>query len=172
MKRDEKDKIIGDLKAAFVANPTYYLVDFKKMPVAQTIELRRLLRKSRFPYRIVKNRLALRALGERCPASLKPFFRHPTAIAWTDRDPLGLAKLLREFSAGGKVLAIKAGVLEGQFLSAERFDEIVRLGSRDDLLGKFGYLLAYPLTQFLRTLQAPVGNVGRLLSQLKDKKPS
>lgn len=170
MKRDEKDKTVHDLEAAFAANATYYLVDFKKMPVAQTIELRRLLRKNKFTYRVVKNRLALRALGEHCPDALKPHFRQPTAIAWADRDPLGLAKLLREFSAGGKVLAVKGGILEGQYLTPERFDEVVKLGSRDAILGKFGYLLAYPLTQFLRTLQAPLGDLGRLMSQLKDKK--
>lgn len=170
MKRDEKDKTIHDLEAAFAANATYYLVDFKKMPVAQTIELRRLLRKNNFTYRVVKNRLALRALGENCPDVLKAHFRQPTGIAWADRDPLGLAKILREFSAGGKVLAVKAGVLEGQYLTPERFDEVVRFGSRDALMGKFAYLLAYPLTQFLRTLQAPLGNLGRLMSQLKDKK--
>ena len=170
MKRDEKEKTVRDLEGAFAANATYYLVDFKRMPVGQTIELRRLLRKNNYTYRVVKNRLALRALGERCPDALKPHFRQPTGIAWADRDPLGLAKILREFSAGGKVLAVKAGVLEGQTLTAERFDEIVKLGSREALLGKFGYLLASPLTQFLRTLQAPLGNLGRLMSQLKDKK--
>ena len=172
MKRDGKDKTIRDLEAAFAAHATYYLVDFKQMPVGQTVELRRLLRKNSYPYKVVKNRLALRALGERCPAVLKPHFRKPTGIAWADANPLGLAKLLREFSAGGKVLAIKAGVLEGQYLSAERFDEIVKLGSREALLGKFSYLLAYPLTQFLRTLQAPLGSLGRLMGQLKDTKKS
>ena len=172
MKRDEKDKTIRDLEAAFAANATFYLVDFKQMPVGQTSELRRLLRKNNFTYKVVKNRLALRALGERCPEVLKPYFRKPTGIAWADRNPLGLAKILREFSAGGKVLAVKAGILEGQVLSPERFDEIVKLGSRDALLGKFGYLLAYPLTQFLRSLQAPLGNMGRLLGQLKQTKQS
>jgi hypothetical protein len=38
------------------------------------------------------------------------------------------------------------------------------------LLGKIGYLMAYPLMQLLRTWQAPLTNIGLLLSQLKDKK--
>jgi large subunit ribosomal protein L10 len=170
VKKDEKDKTVRDLEAAFAANATFYLVDFKQMPVGQTIELRRLLRKNNFTYQVVKNRLALRALGGRCPAVLKPYFRKPTGIAWADQNPLGLAKLLRDFSAGGKVLAVKAGILEGQVLPPGRFDEVVKFGSREALLGRFGYLMAYPLTQFLRSLQAPLGNMGRLLSQLKQTK--
>jgi len=172
VKKDAKGQTVRELEAAFAANATFYLVDFKQMPVGQTIELRRLLRKNNFPYKVVKNRLALRALGERCPEVLKPHFRKPTAIAWASQNPLGLAKLLKDFSAGGKVLAVKAGVLEGQVLPPERFDEIVKLGSREAILGQFAYLLAYPLTQFLRTLQAPLGNMGRLLGQLKQTKQS
>jgi large subunit ribosomal protein L10 len=172
VKKDAKDQTVRELEAAFAANATFYLVDFKQMPVGQTIELRRLLRKNNFGYKVVKNRLALRALGERCPEVLRPHFRKPTAIAWAGQNPLGLAKLLKDFSAGGKVLAVKAGILEGQVLLSERFDEVVKFGSRDALLGRFAALLAAPLTQFLRSLQAPLGNLGRLLGQLKPTKQS
>ena len=140
------------------------------MRVSQSVELRKILRKSDYSYQVVKNRLALRALQESAPGPLKPFFRKTTAIAFAEKDPIGLAKALRDYSAGGKVLAVKAGVVEGQYMAPERFDEIVRLTSRDELLGKVGYMMAYPMSQFLRTLQAPLVSMGRMWSLLKDKK--
>jgi large subunit ribosomal protein L10 len=170
MKRDQKATIIQSLTDAFAANGTYYLVDFKKMKVSQTVELRKLLRKSAYGYRVVKNRLALRALGERCPADLKPLFRKPTGLAFAEKDPIGLAKLLKDYSAGGKVLAVKAGVIEGRYFPGERFDEICKLASRDALLGKIAYLLAYEPVRFLRTLRAPLQNLGLALGQLKQRK--
>lgn len=170
MKRENKEEIVKDLEKAFSGNGTYYLVDYKQMRVAQSVELRKILRKSAFSYKVVKNRLALRALQERAPEPLKPFFRKTTAVAFAEKDAIGLAKALRDYSAGGKVLAVKAGVVEGQYMAPERFDEIVKLGSRDELLGKVGYMMAYPMSQFLRTLQAPLVSMGRMWSLLKDKK--
>jgi len=170
VKRISKEKIVEDLGKVFDANSTYYLVDFKQMPVSQSVELRKILRKNSYSYKVVKNRLALRALGNRVPEPLKSFFEKTTAIAFAEKDPVGLARTLRDFSAGGKILAVKAGVVEGQYMAPERFDEIVKLGSRDELLGKIGYLMAYPLGRFLRTLQAPLVDMGRLWSLLKEKK--
>ena len=170
MKRENKEEIVKGLGKAFVANGTYYLVDYKQMRVSQSVELRKVLRKNAYSYKVVKNRLALRALQESAPEPLKPFFRRTTAIAFAEKDPIGLAKALRDFSGGGKILAVKAGIIEGRYMAPERFEEIVKLSSRDELLGKIGYMMAYPMSQFLRTLQAPLVSMGRMWSLLKDKK--
>jgi len=170
VKKEQKSKIVKELEETIEANGTFYLVDFKRMKVSQSVELRKALRKKSFVFRVVKNRLALKALRDRGPAELKPFFQNTTALAFSSQDPIGLAKALKEFSAQGKVLAVKAGVVEGTYMEPGRFDELAKLNSRNDLLGRIGYIMSYPLTQFLRTWQAPLVNTGRLLSQLKEKK--
>ncbi len=169
MKKENKERIVDELAEAFRDNTTFYLVDFKRMPVWQSVELRKTLRKNSFRLKVVKNRLALRALGESAPEGLKPYFEGPTALAFAPENPIGLARLLKEFSAQNKVLAVKGGVVEGQFLAGERFEELARLTSRNDLLARFGSLMATPLMTFLRTLGAPLNNLGGLLGQLKNK---
>jgi len=170
VKKEAKQQNVKSLEGILEANSTFYLVDFKRMKVSQTVELRKLLRKSSYAYKVVKNRLALRALRDRSPAELRPFFEKPTAIAFAAKDPIGLAKILKDYSAQGKVLAVKCGVVEGQYMAPERFDELTKLSSRDDLMAKFARLLAAPLVQLARTLQAPLSNFGNLLGQLKTKK--
>jgi large subunit ribosomal protein L10 len=170
VKKEEKQPIVQTLERLFETNNTYYLIDFKRMKVAQAVELRKTLRKNAFTYKVIKNRLALRALGAKCPEALRPFFQKPTAIAFADKDPIRLAKILKDFSTQGKILAVKAGVVEGQYLAAERFDEISKLSSREDLMARFARLMAAPLVEFLRTLQAPLSSFGNLLNQLKTKK--
>lgn len=170
MKREKKETLVKGLDKSFAENNTYYLVDFKQMPVSQSVELRKILRRNSYSFKVVKNRLALRALSGRCPDELKGYFRKPTAIAFASENPLGLARLLKDFSGQNKVLSIKAGVLEGHYLASTQFEEVVKIQSREELLGKIGYFMAYPLTQFLRTWQAPLVNTGRLLSQLRIKK--
>ncbi|HEK84855.1 MAG: 50S ribosomal protein L10 [Candidatus Saccharicenans sp.] len=171
MKKETKFKIVKELEEAFQKNNTCYLIDYKQMPVWKTVELRKALKKNNFKFKVVKNRLALRAIGERFP-ELKPYFQKNTALAFADKDPIALAKLLKEFSEQGKVLEIKAGIVEGSYLAPEMFSEIVKLNSKMDLIGKIGYLMSYPLTQFLRTLQTPLVNLGRLMGALKEKKES
>ncbi len=170
MKKEAKQQNVKSLEGILGANSTFYLVDYKRMKVSQTVELRKLLRKSSYAYKVVKNRLALRALRDRSPAELRPFFEKPTAIAFAAKDPIGLAKILKDYSAQGKVLAVKCGVVEGLYMAPERFDELTKLSSRDDLMAKFARLLAAPLVQLARTLQAPLSNFGNLLGQLKTKK--
>lgn len=170
MKREDKEKIVRELEETFAASSTYYLVDFKRMNVAQSAELRKLLRKSAHSLRVIKNRLVLKALKDKCPEALRPSFQNSTALAYTNSDPVGLAKALKDFSAQGKILAVKGGVVEGLAMDAGQFEEICRLGSRNDVLGKICFLMATPLTRFLRTLTAPLSQMGLLLGQLKAKK--
>jgi len=168
--RDNKSKLVEDMAEAFEKNSTFYLIDFVRIPMGKSAELRRSLRENDCSLRVVKNRLALRALGEGVPEEIQQGFQGPTAVAWTENNPIGLARLLREFISQNRILKVKAGVVEGRYLSQERFAEIAALTSRDDLMAKMAFLMAYPLTQFLRTMRAPLTSTGSMMQQLKDKK--
>jgi large subunit ribosomal protein L10 len=172
MKKDVKTQRIDELRDLFVANGTYYLVNFNKMTVAQATTLRKNLRKQGSALKIVKNRLALRSIPETLADSLGRVFRTPTAVVYTNGDAVALAKALKEFQVQNKVLVLKGGVIEGRFVGPERFDEIVKLPPRMELLVRVGGLMAAPLSGFLRCLRAPLGNFGVLLNQLKEKNES
>lgn len=168
--REKKENLVSEISKVFKQNESFYLIDFINLPVSKSIELRKQLRDNSCSLKVIKNRLALRALSEELPDDLRGNFRGPTAIAFTSENPLHLARLLRDFSVQHKVLRIKAGLIEGQYLAEERFSEIAAISSREDLLAKMGFLLAYPLSKLLRTWQAPLNSIGSLLSQLKTKK--
>ncbi|RKX64129.1 MAG: 50S ribosomal protein L10 [Tenericutes bacterium] len=168
--REKKVKQIQDLAKVFEQNSTLYLIDYKKISVTKSIELRTQLRENDCSLKVIKNRLALRALTDELPLELKQHFQGPTAIAFTDENPIILARLLKDFIVQNKILKVKAGLVEGEFLSEGQFPEIANLTSRDDLLAKLGYLIVYPLTQLLKTWQAPFNSFGSMLSQLKSKK--
>jgi len=168
--RENKESLIKEINENFTKHDSFYLFDFINMPVAKTMELRKQLQKNSFLMKVVKNRLALRALTEDLPEDLKGHFRGPTAIAFASDNPLQLARMLRDFSKQHKVLKFKAGLLEGQFLPADQFEDVANLTSREDLIAKIGFLMANPLMRLLRTWQTPMESLGRLLSQLKSIK--
>jgi len=170
VKREEKTRLIKDLEQNFARHKTALLLDYTGMKVSQAVDLRKLLRQNSYSMRVVKNRLALRALGREVPEELRGYFQKPTAIVFGEDEPVRLARLVRDFSLQNKILAFKAGLIEGQFLAPDRFEEVCRLSSRQELLGKIGYLMAFPFIQLLRIWQAPLEQFGRALSQLKEKK--
>ncbi len=170
MKKGSKEKLVKELGDSFKSCNSFYLVDFRNMAVTQAVELRNLFRENSYSFRVVKNRLALRALREDFPEDLKKYFQGPTAIAFAPQNPVGLARLIKDFSVQNKVLTVKAGLLDGQFLSGERFAEVAVLRSREELVAKIGYLMASPLIKLQRALQAPINSLGSLLSQIKTKK--
>jgi large subunit ribosomal protein L10 len=168
--REKKELFIEELHKDFDTYESFYLVDFMNMPVSKAMELRRELRNNSYIFKVVKNRLALRALREDFPDELKEQFTGPTALAFAPEDPVGLARLIREFSVKHKLLKVKAGIVEGRYLPGEEFHTVANLTSREDLLAKLGFLMSYPLTQLLNTWQAPFSSLGSMLSQLKSKK--
>jgi large subunit ribosomal protein L10 len=170
MKRDKKEDHIKQLSDILGRRDSFYLMDFTKVTVAQSVALRKALRKNSHGFRVVKNRLALKALDDRFPAALKGYFHQPTAIAYTDSDPVELAKALKEFSLQNKVLSVKGGLLQGHLFGPDRFEEIAKLASRPELLARFAGLMAAPLTRLLLTLQAPLGTLGRQMAQFKTGK--
>jgi large subunit ribosomal protein L10 len=168
--REKKEDLVKQINDDFTKHDSFYLLDFINMPVAKTMELRKQLRENSYPIKVVKNRLALRALTDDLPEDLKEHFKGPTAIAFASENPLQLARMIRDFSKQHKVLKYKAGLLEGQFLPESQFEDVANLTSREDLIAKLGFLMANPLIKLLRTWQAPMDSLGRLLSQLKSKK--
>ncbi len=168
--RENKVQQVQELAKVFEQNSTLYLIDYEKISVNKSMELRSQLRENDCSLKVIKNRLALRALMDELPIELKQYFRGPTAIAFTDKNTIILARLLKDFIVQNKILKVKAGLVEGEFLSEGQFPEIANLTSRDDLLAKLGYMLVYPLTQLLKTWQAPFNSFGSMLSQLKSKK--
>jgi len=168
--KQKKENLVKEINENFAQHDSFYLLDFINMPVVQSMELRRQLHENSFRMKVVKNRLALRALTESLPEDLKGHFRGPTAIAFASENPLQLARLLRDFSRQHKVLKFKAGLLEGQFLLEDQFEDVANLTSKEDLIAKIGFLMANPLIKLLRTWQTPMESLGRLLSQLKLKK--
>jgi large subunit ribosomal protein L10 len=170
VKREAKIQVVKNWEEDFNRYRNIFLLDYTGMNVSQAVALRKLLKKNSYTFKVLKNRLALRAVKEGFPPEFQACFQKPTAAALAAEEPVKLARLLKEFSGQNKVMTFKGGMIEGHLFPPERFEEVCRLGSRKELLGKIGYLMAFPLIQILRTWQAPLSQMGRLLSQYKEKK--
>ncbi len=169
MNKTQKQATVERLHQIFSDSKAVLLIDFSGINVAQETVLRRKVAQSG-RYQVVKNTLALRAAEDTPLATLHEHFQGPTAIAFTNEDPVGLAKALRTCLKDYPDMSFKAAVLEEEKLTAEQVRALADLPSHQELLTKLASLLQAPLVSFARTLQSPLMSLGSLLKQVAERK--
>ena len=170
MNRAEKQDVVKELNETFKGSKSVLLINFTGVNVEDSTNLRRKISEMECGYRVIKNRLALRALKDTSLEELKEHFEGPTAIAYTGGDPVALARVLKTFIKDHPAMSFKAGVVEGQAVSASEMDHLAGLPSRPELLTKLLYLLNAPLTHLATALQSPLRDLASVLSQLGEKR--
>ena len=165
----QKKDLVESYRDGVGAAPHIYLVDYKGISVPQVTELRRQVRDLGGEYRVIKNRLMLRAIGGAALEGLSDQFSGPTAVVYGD-DPVALARVLTDFAGEAKVLEFKAGLVEGHPVAGAEIKEIATLPSREQLIAKLLYLLQSPITRFASVLAAIPRQFVVVLDQVRQKK--
>ena len=81
MKRDEKKKIVEDIRKRFSESKIVILTDYKGLDVENINELRRKLKDSEVEYKVAKNTLFMRASEGTDAELIKDSFKGPSAVA-------------------------------------------------------------------------------------------
>ena len=136
----------------------------------EVTSLRSRLRESECRYIVVKNRLALRAIEGQALDELRDMFSGPVAAAYSESDPVALAKALTEFAKDVPAIELKGGLVEGQKVDAAQIAEIASLPSREALLAKLVFLLQSPIVRFARSLNEIQRQFVAVLDQVRVKK--
>jgi large subunit ribosomal protein L10 len=165
----QKKDLVERYREGVGASPHVYLVGYKGISVPQVTELRQQVRQLGGKYRVVKNRLMLRAIGGVALEELRDQFIGPTAVVYGD-DPVALAKVLSDFAGQAKVLEFKAGLVEGRPVEGAEIREIATLPSREALIAKLLYLIQSPVTRFASVLAAIPRQFVVALDQVRQKK--
>ena len=171
--RADKEVELQQLETAFKGTETAVLVDYKGMNVPQVTELRRQLRSAKASYKVVKNTIARRALKGTAFEPLEKFFEGTTAVAYTNTDPVALAKTLTTFGKTAPTLQIKAAVVQGRSVKPAEIADLAALPTKPELYAKLLGTLNAPLVQLVTVLSAvPRGLVNVLAAAEKKRSES
>jgi large subunit ribosomal protein L10 len=150
------EKLGGELKNA----SSMIVATYSKLTVTQDFELRKALRPTGAKYRVVKNTLAERAgKGTALEGALKNL-EGVTSIAYTEGDPVALAKALAKYVKDNPEFSFKAGVVEGRVITVKEIESLATMPSKDELCSKLLFLLSAPAQRLVTTMNA----VGRDLA--------
>lgn len=143
-KRSEKQQDIDKLKTDLAKVSTVILTTFQGITVEDDNKLRRAVQQAGGKYRVLKNTVAELA-GAGTPAeSLLKDLAGPNSLAYTETDPVALAKALTKIAKDVPAFQFRAGLVEGRVLSVEEIQQLALLPSREELISKIMFLLGTP----------------------------
>ncbi len=169
--RAEKQQAVDVIKGHFEASTAAVFLDFSGMTVAEVSQLRSEFRKHGVTYKVLKNSLVRRALGD-APyvKKLKTALKGMTGIAFSGEEPGAAARVVKGFVKDNEKLKIKAGLLDGQVLDAQTVqDQLATLPSKNEARAMLLATFMAPAQRFVMLLNTPAGNFVRLLNAKKEK---
>jgi len=165
-KAEQVQKLSGDLKGVKSA----IVGTFAKLTVAQDFELRKSVRTAGGRYRVVKNTLAERAArGTQIESALKDL-AGVTSIAYTEGDPVALAKALAKYAKDNPEFTFKAGMVEGRALSVKEIEALATMPSKEEIYSKLLFLINAPAQRLATAVNAVGRNLAVVVNQAVQQK--
>lgn len=121
------------------------LVDYRGLNVREDTELRRELRKEQVEYKVLKNRLVLRALNEAGYNGMDEVLKEPTAVAFSYEDATAAARIITDSSKKLNKLTIKAGIVEGKIMDSDGIAQVAAIPPYNVLIGQLLGMLTHPM---------------------------
>jgi large subunit ribosomal protein L10 len=158
--RKKKVEDVEKLSAELQQTSSVIVGTFAKLKVSQDFELRKAVRSAGAKYRVIKNTLAERAAkGTKVEDALKNL-EGVNSIAYTQGDPVALAKALSKYAKDNPEYTFKAGVVEGRVISLKEIEALSTMPSKEEIYSKMLFLINAPAQRLVTVMNA----VGRDLA--------
>jgi large subunit ribosomal protein L10 len=171
MIRDEKNRIIDNLKDSISNAKHFYLTDISEMNAETTSKLRRACFEKDITLVVVKNTLLKKAL-EKFDGKFEGLYavlKDSTSIMFTDINNVP-AKLIKEFRKTDQRPVLKAAYVEESiYIGDNQLDELSSIKSREELIGDLILLLQSPARNVVSALQSGSSKLTGIVKTLSEK---
>jgi large subunit ribosomal protein L10 len=171
MNKEEKVKVVEELKGQLNDYKSIYLTDIAGLDSVQTSKLRRECFNSNIKLSVVKNTFLERAMSESEDdfGELKDLLKGNTTIMLSDvgNSP---AKVIKKFRKDGDKPILKgAFVDEAIYIGDEHIDALFKLKSKEEVIGEIISILQSPAKNVISALKSSSGKIAGLVKTLSEK---
>ena len=170
MKKEEKQNKAEALRQELEKAKGVLLSGFEGITVAQDTELRGKIAKAGGKYRVVKNSLIERAAQGTPVAPAAQKLRGTTSLAYTETDPVAIARIISAYAKENPALVFKTGVVEGRVVSLADLALITSLPSREALFSKVLFLINAPAQRVASSVAGVARNLACVIQQAVQEK--
>ncbi len=165
--KDQKKKIISDLKEKVEKQKILIFADFTGLKVKDFTNLRKKIKKEGNDIKVAKKTLLGLTLKS---AGLEVDFKKmkgEIAAIFGYGDELSAAKTVYQFTETNKNLKILGGIFEKKFIEAEKTIELGKLPTKKELLGRLVGSISAPISNLVNVLEGNIRNLIYIFSQIK-----
>jgi large subunit ribosomal protein L10 len=164
-KKEDKQKDIEALRQDLERLQNLFVTGYEKLRVDQDFELRKVIRGAGAKYKVVKNNLAEKASEGTPSEQVLKGLRGMTSVAYTNNDPVALAKALTAYAKANPTFTFKAGIVEGRVIDVKAINDLATMPSKEEIFAKLLYLINAPAQR----LVTAINGVGRNLAVVVDQ---
>jgi len=161
--RSQKKELVSSLNKDFNESDLLVVTQYSGLDVKKMEELRSKMREVGVKFKVTKNRLTKLALKGSSFENVDQLFKGPTAIAYS-KNSIQAAKVAVEFSKNNNKLKIIGGSFEGELIDQNKVNFLASLPTLDELRSQLISLITTPASKIAMILQAPGGQIARVIS--------
>jgi large subunit ribosomal protein L10 len=166
-KKEILDKLIQDMKQA----KSIVFADYQGMSVQEVKNLRAQMREKGVNFVVAKKTLLNIASKESGFGEIpNEAIEGPVGAAFGMEDEISPARIIHQLGKKNKNLKLRGALFDGRVLSVEETKALAELPSLEELIGKFMYLIKYPVQGFHGVLNNTVAGFVRALNAIREQK--
>src|SRR5690242_14202450 len=170
-KKADKKKDIDALRQDLEHSRNLFVTGYEKLRVNQDFELRKIVRGAGGKYRVIKNNLAEKASEGTPSGQVLGNLRGMTSLAYTEGDPVALAKALTAYAKTNPTFTFKAGMVEGRVIDIKAINDLATMPSKEEIFAKLLWLINAPAQRLVTVMNAVGRNMAVVVDQgVKEKK--
>lgn len=169
MSKYMKEIMSNQLKDELGDTRSLLILDFKGLDANSEYQFRKEMREKSIKVRALRNTLARRVLRELGLNGLDKILTGPSVAVW---GGAGVAELAKEVSKKVKELKkpeIKGGVVDGTVIGPNQVEDITKLPSREELIGRVVQLALSPASRVVSLANAPAAGLAGQIKAIAEK---
>lgn len=177
MDKNEKAKIVSEIRKKLEKASSIYLTDFTGLTVTETNELRDEFHNAKVEYRVLKNTLLRKAIMEKSTSKfsgqadlISGQLQGPTGVVFAYDDPIIAAKIIKKFSDKLERPRLKIAVVENVAYEGKQLAVLASLPGRNEIMASIIGSIQSPIMGIVGCVNAIIRDLASVIEEVSKKK--